>query len=321
MLDRSSNRSIFWILAAGIILVAVLLVFSDPWNTLTGTGGMPILNKPERVNRIIITGGYDSTMLSHEGTSWLLFGSEPTNRVAVENLLFAASHLTISSITSCREIDLTEEPVIISFYEGRKVLLRYELYQIGGRNLIRLQGSDKCYFVSIPGYESNQLSKIFSPVPGHYHNHQMIGLLPGDIAELDINLPGRSHYIIRQDTAGNYRCFSQSEKEPVPPDSIDDHAIRMLLSYFSDIRFEAYFDSLDASALRRIWSDRLMAQLVIVSQSGEIFRLEIYPLFHDGGRDPDIFRALVIFNDQDHVRIVNYIYLDVLMRGLKHYIQ
>jgi len=321
MQDSTSRQKILWMIAAGIVLVAVLLVFSDPWNTLKGTGDAIVLRDPEKVTGIIITGGYDSTFLSRIGTGWILFDKEPVNKVAIENLIFAASHLAVMSINTCDESDLSEDPIKISYYGGKKELLKYELYRVGDRDLIRPEGTDRCYFVSIPGYENASLTRIFSAVPGHYQDHQLIGILPGEIAELDINLPGKSHFIIRQDTIGNYRCFNEAGKEPVPADSLNDHAIRMLLSYFSDISYEQYYDSLDASALRNLWSDTPMAQLVITSQSGGMSRLEIFPWLHNGEQDPDIFRALVIFNGQDRVRIVNYIYLDVLMRGLDHYLQ
>jgi len=33
-----------------------------------------------------------------------------------------------------------------------------------------------------------------------------------------------------------------------------------------------------------------------------------------------MFRALVLYNNEPEPLVVNYIYLDVLMRGLSHYI-
>jgi hypothetical protein len=320
MRNRSSNHNIFWIFIGGILLVALIFMFTDPWSNFTGQTGSVVLKNADRVDRIVITGQSDSTQLVREGSQWIINGRDPAGKVAVDNLIFAAQHLSVASIVSFEAMDRTGDGISVSFYDDQKVLLSYDLNSEGEKNLMYIPGSDKYFYVSLPGYEGISLAKLFSPVPGHYHEHQLIGLLPGEIACLDIAIPGKSHFSVSQDPSGDYTCFDEMLQMSVPADSIDDHAIRMLLSYFSDIRYEEIYGILSASELRSRHSGEMIARLNIRSVAGEERTFEVYPFYPEGAREPDMFRALVIFNDNPDVLIVNYIYLDVLMRELGRYL-
>jgi hypothetical protein len=71
--------------------------------------------------------------------------------------------------------------------------------------------------------------------------------------------------------------------------------------------------------LGRLGEQGRMARLHVESFRGEKHTLEVYPYFPSPGDQPDMFRALVLYNDEPEALVVNYIYLDVLMRDLSHY--
>jgi hypothetical protein len=58
----------------------------------------------------------------------------------------------------------------------------------------------------------------------------------------------------------------------------------------------------------------------VLSFSGEDHSLKVYPYFESPGEEPHLFKALVVYNQEPEALLINYIYLDVLMRGLPHYI-
>ena len=55
------------------------------------------------------------------------------------------------------------------------------------------------------------------------------------------------------------------------------------------------------------------------SHNLEKHTLQMYPYYEKAGAESHMFRALVIHNNEPEVLLVNYIYLDVLMRDLSHY--
>ena len=97
------TRRYIGVVVSGVLILVLLLVFTDPWSTLRNDGKRMILQQPEAVDRIVLTDLYDSTLLEKRDDVWLLFGSEEINPVTVENLLFAAERIQINSI-------VTEQP-------------------------------------------------------------------------------------------------------------------------------------------------------------------------------------------------------------------
>jgi len=317
-------KSKTWFLAGltltGLLAIAAILLI-DQGNTLKRDKRSIVLENPGKVNRIVLKNQYDSTFLFKSGSSWYLPTAEPAGRTAVENVLFAAGHLSLRSVLSAESISSEWERVSVLFMRDERELLKYNLYFNDGRHILHLPGSDNFYLVSIPGYETIPLEKVFSPVTNHYHEKHLVGLLPGEISLLEVYIPAGSHFMIRQDSTGTYECHDLEAGRRIPADSVNDHTIRLLLSYFAGIRYEKVYDEMNAAALRADLGDRMMAKLVVMPFQGEQYTLEVYPLPAGPEGDPDMFRALVIYNDRPDVLIVNYIYLDVLMRGLEHYVR
>ena len=282
-----------------------------------------ILRHTEDVDRIVLVDSYNSAELTRRDGSWYLFGTEPVNLVPVENLLIAASRLEISSIVrEWPEEGPDETPGSsreITFFKGGKVLLSYTFRNLSGRYLVHPRGSTTASYVSLPGYPGLDLDRVFSAAPDHYLDHLLIDLLPSEISSIEMELASGEAFRFVQDQEGSIRCSPANETTHLPDTPPNVLAMRLLFSYFTSIRFEQRTVISADSLLGTGYEGRKMATVRVESFSGEHHALQVFPYREEPGSEPDLFRALVLYNDEQEAMIVNYIYLDVLMRGLSHY--
>ena len=96
----SSTRKTVTVITSIVVLVVVLLVFTNPWSTMRGNSRQVALKSSGEVDRIVLSDPIDSTILSRENDTWILNGKEEAGKVQVENLLIAAERMEISSIIS-----------------------------------------------------------------------------------------------------------------------------------------------------------------------------------------------------------------------------
>ena len=320
--DMPQRRTIVLIVSLLAVLV-VLLLITDPWSTLGKESRQLVLTDVDAVDRIVLADTYDSTELVKVNGSWLLYGEEACNQTTVENLLIAASRLQISSIVSTGHEEGQDaesgETRRITWFRGKKALLSYGFTVVSGRSLVIPPGSDRAYYVAVSGYPDLKLEKVFSSASNHYREHLLIDLLPSEISRIEIGLPSGEAFSFSQYSYGNIHVEADSEYTTLPEADFNEHAIRLLFSYFTSIRFEKKAgipaDSLSGSGQ----SEAPMATLHVASFSGEDHFLRVYPYSESPGEEPQLFQALVLYNQEPEALFVNYIYLDVLMRGLSHY--
>lgn len=307
------------IVVSVLLVIALLLVFTDPWSTLRRDSRKIILQDPAEIDRIVLTDAYDSTVLIRHDTAWVLSGREPVHPVAVENLLFAAQRMQINSILT-GEPDMEGKTVRqVRFFRGDRAVLEYEFITGGRQYLIRPFGSERAYYVSLPGYENLHLDRIFSSAANHYLEHTLMDLLPSEIALIEVDRADGEPFRFIQDENGDIRCILPERDSAIPSRQLDEVAVRLLFSYFTGIRYERNA-GIPVSRLTSPASKVTpLARLHVESRAGEEHTLLVFPLHDENGRDTDMFRALVAYNDRPEALVVNYIYLDVLMRKLSRY--
>lgn len=303
---------------SGVLILVLLLVFTDPWSTLRKDGKQMILHQPESLDRIVLADSYDSTLLEKGDSGWLLFGSEEINPVAVENLLFAAERIQINSIVA-EQVGLEGSGRSIRFYSGKRLLLSYQLFTDNGNHMLKPEGSTRTYYVSVSGYPDLDLGKIFSAASNHYRQHLLIDLLPSEISMIGIELGNGQAFRFKQDSLGNIACMPANVLTSLPESEPDELAVRLLFSYFTSIRYEYTSRFGREEVLGRVGEKGMLARLQVESFKGEKHLLTVYPYVTDPGGDADLFRSLVLYNENPDALVVNYIYLDVLMRDLSHY--
>ena len=308
-------------IAAGL----ALLLISDPRSSVSKEGRKVALRDMEAVDRIKLVDVYDSTELVKLDGDWWLFGEEPCNQTSVENLLIAAHRLRISSMLS---LDAGRDPGAeppplrrITWYKGDRVLLSFDFYtHESGQYLVRLPGSEHAYFVTVSGYPQLKLNKVFSSAPNHYREHLLIDLLPSEISHIGIELPSGEAFGFVQDSLGNIRMEAHKEGLSSGGEESNELAIRLLFSYFTSIRYENKSGISAASLSGPGYENTPMATIQVQSFSGESHQLRVYPYRESPGGEAHLFKALVLYNQEPEALFVNYIYLDVLMRGMSHYL-
>jgi len=302
-----------------LVLSVMLWVFTDPWSTLRNEGDRIALKDRDGIDRIFLSDGYDSTLLMKENDMWLLFGEEPANPVSVENLLFAAERLQINSIVSEDSGSADRRGRSVQFFEGEKLVLEYKFLTRGSQYMVNPAGSDQTYFISIAGYGDQNLEKVFSSAANHYREHLLIDLIPSEISLIEIELAGGTAYRFTQDEQGSIACLPSNPQTVLPSGSLDDLATRLLFSYFTSIRYEQRAGIRAGALTADNDTMKRMATLHVESHNGIKHTLQVFPFHETPSAEAHMFRALVIHNNDPEVLVVNYIYLDVLMRDLSHY--
>ncbi len=319
MKNRRSVLTIFLLILA--LLLLILLI--NPWNQRERENRSVALRNMEDVDRIVLVDSYNSAELIKGDDSWYLFGTEPVSPVSVENLLIAASRLEVSSIVSSEANGGSGEPQgdsrEITFFRGDHVLLTYGLRVVSGRYLLNLRGSETACYVALPGYPGLDLDRVFSATPDHYREHLLIDLRPSEISAIQIDLASGEAFRFTQDREGIIRCEPANENTHLPDSVPNVLSMKLLFSYFTSIRYEQRTEIPADSLTGTADHSRKMATIGVESFSGEHHSLQVFTYHEIPNSKPDLFRALVLFNDEQDAIIVNYIYLDVLMRGLSYY--
>jgi hypothetical protein len=307
-------------IVSALLIVVLLLVFTDPWSTLRNEGKRIALKDPHEIDRIILSDDYDSTLLIREQEKWLLFGKEAVNPVTVRNLLFAAERLQINSIVTEDFRSAGAEGRRINFYKGEKRILAYDFLAFGDQYMVRPIGSEQAYYVTVAGYSNQNLEKVFSSAANHYREHLLIDLLPSDVSLIEIELADRETFHFTQDENGEIACYHGDQQTALPPESLNELSIRLLFSYFTSIRYEKKAGIPTGTLMAANAAESSIARLHVESFRGEKHTLLVFPYREAPGEEAHMFRALVVYNNDPEALVVNYIYLDVLMRDLSHYI-
>jgi len=318
-LRLASTRNIITSIATLIVISVILLVFTDPWSTLRRERPRITLQDPTKTDRIILSDFYDSTLLVREGETWFIRGEEKVNPVTVENLLYAAERLQINSIypEAGEWNDGTERSV--RFYSGDKAILSIEVKSRGDHFLVRPLGVDRIFSVSLPGYAGLDLDRVFSSAVNHYREHLLLDLLPSDILHIEVERRDETPFRFSMDDQGEIRCTLPGLDSTLASEILDDLSIRLLFSYFTSIRYEGETEDAQVDLKGGSWEEGWLARLYVESRQGEKHTLQVYSLPGEEGEGIHMFLALVVHNDHPGPLVVNYIYLDVLMRDLSHY--
>jgi len=317
------NRLTILVLLASVLTLLLVLLLFKPWKGQERENRNVALRNQEDVDRIVLVDPYNSVELIRIEGDWYLFGAEPVSPATVENLLIAASRLEIASIiegAGGKSIEESRgESRELSFFKGDKLVLNYVLEAKSGRYLLSPAGSKRAYFVSLPGYPDLDLARIFSATPDHYRDHLLMDLRPSDISTIEMELASGEFFRFRQDSEGNILCMPVNEHTILPDGKASELSMKLLFSYFTSIRFEQRTGMPADSLLGSPGRSGKLATIRVESFAGEHYSLQVFAYHEIAGAKPDLFRALVLFNEEQDAVIVNYIYLDVLMRGLSHY--
>jgi hypothetical protein len=313
------RRRLIAIIVSVVLLLLLLLLFSDPRSMLRKDSGRIVLQEADRVNGILVLGETDSVRLTRTGQQWYMEGNIRVNPKTAENFLYAASGLSVSSSVPVATLPAGATRQQISFMEGDRTLLAYTFIATGEKTLVQPAGSDLAYYVDLPGYTEPELVSVFSGNPAHYLDRMLISLKPSEISMIRIEPSGSIPYVLLQDSLGDVSLYMDGTDTPVPAGRLDELSIRHLFSYFTSIRFE-HRSGIPVDSLTAPGQPAEMARIQVRSRSGKEHTLRIFPFREEPQDDPHMFLALVAFDREPEALVVNYIYLDVLIRSPDHYL-
>ncbi len=307
------------VLISVLLIAALLLIFTDPWSTLRKEGKRIILKDRSAIDRILIWDLYDSIHLIKQNQSWYLFGTEKVNQVAVDNLLFAAERLHISSVITLDKGSGNRAARKLRYYKGEKVQVAYDFQMVDDQYLITPQGSDQSYYITVSGHAGRNLDKVFSSSANHFREHLLMDLVPSEVSLVEIELDSGEAFRLVRNEEDEIACYSMNSTTQLPSGKLDDLSVRLLFSYFTSIRYDQPAGIGSESLLVEDRISSRLARLHVETIGGEKHTLQVFPFYETTGAEAHMFKALVLHNENPEALIINYLYLDVLMRDLSHY--
>jgi hypothetical protein len=325
--------------SAAIILFVLLLTAAglvwliDPWST-TGTGLASLLpREPGSVTEVQVNGAYDTLVFQRSDGAWWMEGEE-MNPEAVENLVYAASRLSLRGILPAGDIAAKGPALELLFRAGNREAGHFFFVAAAAGYYVAAPGAEEYFDVELPGYAGLSLEKIFSGNADHYRVHLLADLLPSEIASVEVQPWKGTAFVARQDSAYDVRVW-RTESGAEVTGAVDEHKIRMLFSYFNAIRYDrvagspedvpgnlsgrAVIGSSAAESVQGSLPAEPWASVGVTTFDGVLRQFDIYQWVKPGALRPDLFEALVVYNGRPLLLVVNYYYLDLLVRGLEEY--
>lgn len=321
------------------------------------------------MTEVQVNGAYDTLVFQKSDGAWWMEGEE-MNPEAVENLVYAASRLSLRGILPAADVTAKGPALELLFSAGKKEAGHFFFVAAAPGYFVAAPGAEAYFEVELPGYAGLSLEKIFSGNTDHYRVHLLADLLPSEIASVEVQPWKGTAFVARQDSVYDVRVW-RSEPGGEVTGEVDEHKIRMLFSYFNAIRYDRVagppedvqgyirgkpvtgplparplrenntMEVLPGSASEALVHGKLPAQAGQESSGAESLQgslpaepwasvavstfdgvrrqFDIYQWLKPGAHRPDLFEALVVYNGRPLLLVVNYYYLDLLVRGLEEY--
>ncbi len=308
------GRDRLYALLVLIIVIILVVYFTGEWKKLTGANPGFAVADTSRVEAIRIA-GKDTVQLERSRNGWKVNDRYPADQTAVDNFLFAFSHLEVSGIVNASGLKGQQSRVITIHTGRREKKLRF--YPSPQNSLMLREGSERAYRMEVAGIANAGLPEIFSDNPDHWREKVLINLRPGEIRRIEVEPAGKwgKGFIIERKK--DDLVLKNTEGKTVPADHVDHERVLLYTSYFNEIFYDSVYT--DQQATHRILSkEKPDYTIEVTSEQGQNYKLQIYPLVGKNGKD-DIFRALVRFNNGDQLLVVNYVVLDLLRQRLSHF--
>lgn len=298
-----------------LVMAGGYLLLTDPWST-TGKGFDAILpTDAGDVIKIQVISGYDTLEFVRKDTLWSL-EDEELNSEAVDNLLYASERLRMTAIVPVEELGEMGALTEFIFSDRRRVRGHFFFGKGETGYLIFEPGAVTGFGIELSGFEDLPLEKVFSGNMDHYRKHLLVGLLPSEIRSVTVYPHEGTPFDALQDSLYDIAVKDLAAMIDVT-DSVDERKIRLLFSYFNAIRYDAVITRAEIDPGTK--SETPYAVVQVSGFDGGKWKMEVYRWTKPGAEKPDLFEALVVFNDTPFYRSVNYYYLDLLMRGLESY--
>jgi hypothetical protein len=315
MQRRIRRQTVRWVVVSLLLLITLIILFSDHQDREEEFDSLLFDRAPD-VTSIEIIRQTDSILLVRKDSLWFSSAGESLNRQAVDNLLAATGRMQLVSILNGSDVDMEGADRFL-FRKNDREIYRIIVKPAATSTLVTREGYERVFAVELPGYSQATLQGIFSTDADHFREHLLVEYLPREIRRIEVVPFSGGAFRVLQDSAGEV-LMERLPGEDVPVNA-SEHKLRMLLSYFNILRFERVMpvDSLPPG-FNPVSPD---ADITVEGSDGAVHRFRVWKWVRKPGGTPDLFMALVRYNDAPRVLVVNYAYLDLLLRGAEAYLE
>jgi hypothetical protein len=279
-----------------------------------------VVEDPESITRVEINLAGKSTVIEKNAKQWLVNGNEGDIKRVVE-MLMISGHIEIAAPVSDNLADslesLVSEGVEVRFFEEGKKVQAFRLCKLKSRLYARNFRSKKIFRISVKGYPSIDLTRVYDPLPDAWISNTLIALRPDEIKQVSIAYPANGERDFVFTVSGNANFSLQYDDDAKAPVSSD--LALGYLSSFSGIRYTALPDSIKHDTAI-IGSLRPLFILDILTVREESLRIKGFQK-HDrltGKTDP--FRFYAITYKKGYIYL-NYSDFDAILVSPEYFLK
>ncbi len=321
------KQRILFILAGALVLVAVILFFSNPWQTLKTNGKNFAIDHPETITSALLTYHNDTIELVKRESKWEVNSRFSAQQRSLNLLLNLLTDIEIKSPVSRKNTDLilkkleTDAKQLI-VYSGKKKLRTYLMTADSTHTYMMLKGSGTPYLVELKGYSGVNLFQLIPVQLDFWRNNSLFNFNPAEIASVEVIYPGKtddSYKIVRNRSSFRlYRWDDDKELKGVNKNTVVEY-----FSFFTRLEFTIPTDSVRQKALKVTENNDPVFMLTVITVDGTENTVKAYRMPISSSvpaiYNTDKFYALI--NDDSELVIMNYIDFDPLLKTVNYFLK
>ncbi|HKK61543.1 MAG TPA: hypothetical protein VJ951_03225 [Bacteroidales bacterium] len=304
-----------WVIGVFVVLAATVVMLI--WHKSRKEQGIEdiIPEGYSKIDRVQIVGSFDTLLFERIDSVWY-YGAEQLSTRAVKNLILTSANLSMKSIVPFEDIGRPEFAADFMFMFRGKEAGHFTFQKSDGGYYIYEAQDDYAYGVELVGYEDYALEKIFSTELDHYRDHLLVSLLPVEIKRIEIDPLEGEAFLVKDEPALTFMLQDSAKDLSHCADTMQ---VRMLFSFFNALRYDRQIAP--KSIEDQINSELPEAIIRVVDRNDSAYRFEVFPWYNQGNGEPDMFKCIVRYNNNNSAYyIMNYYYLDLLLRNTKAYL-
>ena len=321
------TQRILYILTGVLGLITVLLILSNPWETLKTNGKNLALANPESVTSALLIWKDDTIRLTKNKKGWEVNNHFSARPRSINLLLNVLEDVEIKSPVSKKNHEAilkelnTEAKQLVVFKDGKK-LKSYLIAADSVNTYMMLKGSGTPYRVELKGYSGVNMYVLIPMQLNFWRNNVLFNFNPVEIAAVEVIYPGRpddSYKISRE--GKDYRLFRWNDDKELK--KADEMTILDYLEFFSKVDFSIPPDSIRQKALQVTNSKDPIFMMTVITIEGVENTVKAYRVpagQPDSGKyDTDKFYALI--NNDSELVIMNYTDFDPLLKTVNYFLK
>ncbi len=270
-----------------------------------------VISDTASVNRIEIISD-DSIILVRQNNSWFLNDKANASYIAVNNFLFAFQRIAITGVISNPDV-YPDNIIQLSVFEGRK-RHSFRFYVSDDISFLQKKGSDKRFSAVVSGFPGTKLPEVVSDDIDHWSDRTLLNLKSSEILEVSVLHPFNPDQDFRiVQSGGTASLYIGGSDIEVPEANIDKEKLNFYLSYFNNV----FYDYTEKTGLQAVGEARWVLRIKDIGGAEYELKVFTYPM----SSGDDLFKALVIYNNQPGFKVTRFMVLDLLLQERANFLR